>query len=185
MPNETTERPNWLDQTPECFYEFTAGSERNGEEQNISLTKEEYDAVKVYLAKLRGYEEPPKPAESKPVEMPEATPAVELEPSSDLIERAYRFHVGGAIDQLATDVNLARHVFREHPDLVKARQFPKAFKPFRECEDADYPVASAALKKLAGIDEAEARKEAIALAKVWMTNGVAKNVLKKAKVAKA
>ena len=52
-----TERPDWLDETPKMDYGLVVMGP-DDEAQNIEVTIEEYDLLKVHLARLRGFGPP-------------------------------------------------------------------------------------------------------------------------------
>ena len=55
---DLAELPRWATFTAAVFYQLEMGEETNGVQQSIDLTREEYIAVKEYLAKMRGYAVP-------------------------------------------------------------------------------------------------------------------------------
>lgn len=53
------ERPDWLRQTPHVLYALDAFCMNGeGDVQRVGVNKDEYDALKMYLATLRGIQPP-------------------------------------------------------------------------------------------------------------------------------
>jgi hypothetical protein len=49
-----TERPEWVDHTPEYEYKLVAFDDSGNSVQEIRMTRDKYDALKVELARLLG-----------------------------------------------------------------------------------------------------------------------------------
>jgi hypothetical protein len=54
----TTEIPDWVDNTPNLYYELDMGDDRLGDIQQIILEREEFEHLKECLAIRRGFLEP-------------------------------------------------------------------------------------------------------------------------------
>ena len=151
--------PGWVTQTPDCSYNLTLFDGDGDSIQDFNLTREEYVALKAELARLRGY------GYGVPAKVP----------PPELVEKALEARFVTEMAFFASNLEIARTVWRGHRELVEGETFPedlrKAYVSENGHEPDEHDVVAGEDIFQPGFRET-LRDAAYECAQAWMKNGV-------------